>query len=74
MTHHTFRKEYWDQTIAFDCPLTKKRHTIEDCFQKCQENSYDYRRNSEGTVAAFLYCLIDPQERFLHNGEVRGDL
>ncbi len=74
MTCHTCRKEYWARIIAFDCPLTHKRHTIEDCFQKCQENSYDYRGNEAGGASPYLYCLLDPQERFLHNGEVRRGL
>ena len=75
MTCNTCRKEYWARIIAFDCPLTRKRHTIEDCFQRCQENSYDYRKDEDGSrVVAYLYCLLDPQMRFLHNGEVRRDL
>ena len=74
MVHITCRKDYWARIIAFDCPLTKKRHTIEDCFQRCQENSYDYRKNEAGGASPYLYCLLDPQERFLHNGGVRRDL
>jgi hypothetical protein len=67
------RADYWNQQIAFDCPITKKRHTLNDCFHRCQENGFEYLESNK-RVEAFLYCCLDSQERFLHDGKVRRDL
>ena len=64
------REEYWSKEIAFDCPITGKRHTINDCFTKCQENSYTCAEDGRRAMM-FLYCLLDPQERYLHDGKAR---
>jgi hypothetical protein len=60
------RKLYWNEEIAFNCPTTGKRQTINDCFNKCQQNNYIYIGSS-----AYLFCTEDPENRFLHNGKPR---
>ena len=64
------RKAYWEQEIAFDCPIYEqkkdqsKRHSIDYCFKHCQMSATTYHDG-----AAFLICALDIDERELHNGK-----
>lgn len=63
------RKVYWKTIIAFGCPLNGDRHTVEDCFNKCEFSGTSCHDN-----AAWIKCGVDPNgERELHNGKVTRD-
>jgi hypothetical protein len=66
------REEYWKSEIAFFCPLTKKKHTIEYCFEHC-EPGYIYRADESGRSAAYLYCTWVVGERDLLSGKATRD-
>lgn len=59
------RRGYWTQPIAFDCPVTKTRPLINDCFCKCADSDYDYL-NVNGVVSGYMYCPLT--QRYLHDG------
>jgi hypothetical protein len=68
------RQAYWDSEIVFDCPLTQKRHTIEQCFRMCEMWGKNYLPLGDGSVAAFLFCHADYHgERYLHDGKITRD-
>lgn len=60
------REAYWASQIAFDCPRTGGRHTIDDCFRRCHASDYFYRDG-----AGVMYCTEDIHgERELYSGVV----
>jgi hypothetical protein len=63
------RKAYWKQLIWFDCPILKRRHTIEYCFNNCEFAVSSYHDN-----AAWVKCGVDSHgERELHDGRITRD-
>lgn len=67
------RREYYNKEIIFDCPLTKKRHKIRDCLDRCEFSAAKYRAY-KGGAASFLYCPMDCHgERDLETGKPTRD-
>jgi hypothetical protein len=67
------RDDYWKSTIAFDCPLNGKRHTINDCFETCLMWGKVYKDTDDNHVAAFLYCHAKDGEPDLQTGKPTRD-
>ena len=67
------REDYWNSTIAFDCPITNKRHTINDCFKKCDMWGRIYKGHFSNRIVAFLYCKVKYGEPELQNGNPTRD-
>lgn len=67
------RDEYWSSIIAFECPLTKDKHTINWCFEKCGMCGYVYKADKDGRSAAHLYCTFVHGEPDLLTGKVTRD-
>jgi len=67
------REEYWNQKIAFDCPLKGIRHSIDWCFKNCEMWGREYRDTGDGRTAAFLFCHASNGERMLHDGSITRD-
>ena len=68
------RREYYNKTIVFDCPLTKKRHRIRDCIDRCEFSATKYRSTRKGGVASFVYCPMDCLgERDVETGKITRD-
>ena len=66
------RKVYWATEIAFDCPLTHKRHPLDYCFKNCEMWGKQYKTH-EGKIQAYLFCHGVTGERELHNGKPTRD-
>lgn len=67
------RLEYWNQPIAFDCPLKGIRHSIDWCFNNCEMWGREYRDTGDGRTAAFLFCHASIGEKMLHDGSITRD-
>jgi hypothetical protein len=67
------RKEYWNQPIAFNCPLKGIRHSIDWCFNNCEMWGREYRETEDGRTVAFLFCHASIGERMLHDGSITRD-
>lgn len=66
-------EQYWNQQIAFDCPITNKRHTIDYCFKNCEMWGRRYL-DVDGRCASYLFCYADAHgKRFLHDGKATRD-
>jgi hypothetical protein len=62
------REDYWKMEIAFECPITKKKHTITDCFERCDMWGRTYQDIGEGRIGAILHCCFVSGEKELHSG------
>jgi len=71
------RQEYWNTSIAFDCPMhterNGQRHTIDRCFKNCEFWGREYRDTGDGRTAAFLFCRASTGEKMLHDGSITRD-
>jgi hypothetical protein len=71
------RQKYWNQPIAFDCPMNTDRkghrHSIDWCFKNCEMWGREYREYGDGRTAAFLFCHASVGEKMLHDGSITRD-
>ena len=64
------REKYWNSVIAINCPRTDKKHTINYCFKHCDSFGYIYRKDSDGSIGAHLYCNMKSGNPDLFTGKL----
>lgn len=67
------REEYWKSEIAFECPITNAKHTINDCFEKCDMWGREYQVQTDGRTVAILHCCVKMGEPELLSGKQTRD-
>ena len=67
------RPEYYLLYIAFNCPITGKKHLIGDCFAHCVMWGRTFPAALEGKPLAVLYCELTCGKRELHSGNITAE-